>query len=222
MGKIAPRKGADLQLKSVSIPLMITRPPGMRQLLSFLATPAPCTHSPHSAPSTLGGRQAWEVAARAFVPKSVADTGTSKDIQNMPPGTGMEGRDCLSAANRVPGHFGLHCQHHIIGPLLGPEEQGPDCEEAPDNTCCWDMSPGPFLFMGQRLLFFVFIIYFIFGCARSSLLHRFFSPCGEQGPLFVVVCGLLITVASGCRAQALGVRALGVVARRIRSMAPGL
>ena len=49
------------------------------------------------------------------------------------------------------------------------------------------------------------------------MLHRFFSPCGEQGPLFVAVCGLLITVASGCGAQALGVQALGVVARRIRS-----
>ena len=71
--------------------------------------------------------------------------------------------------------------------------------------------------MGQRLLFFIFIIYFIFGCARSSLLHRFFSSCGEQGPLFIVACGLLVTVASGHGAQALGVRASGVVARRFSS-----
>ena len=31
-----------------------------------------------------------------------------------------------------------------------------------------------------------------------------FSSCGEQGLLFVVVLGLLIAVASRCRAQALG------------------
>ena len=129
----------------------------------------------------------------------------------------MEGRDRLSAANRVPGHFGLHCQHLIIGPLLGPEKRGPDCEEAPDNACCRDTWPGPFLFMGQRLLVFIFIMYFIFGCAWCSLLHRFFSSCGEQEPLFVAVCGLPIAMASGCGAQALGARALGIVARGFSS-----
>ena len=71
--------------------------------------------------------------------------------------------------------------------------------------------------MGQRLLVFIFIIYFIFGCAWSSLLHRFFSSCGEQGPLFVAVCGLPIAVASGCGTQALGTRASGVVARGFSS-----
>ena len=37
---------------------------------------------------------------------------------------------------------------------------------------------------------------FIFGCARSSLLLGLFSSCCEQRLLFVVVRGLLITMAS--------------------------
>ena len=40
-----------------------------------------------------------------------------------------------------------------------------------------------------------------------------FSSCGEQGLLFVGVHGLLIVVASRCRAQALGTRASVIVAR---------
>ena len=39
-----------------------------------------------------------------------------------------------------------------------------------------------------------------------------FSSCGEQGPLFIVVHGLLIVVASRCRARALGARASAVAA----------
>ena len=81
-------------------------------------------------PSALGGRQAQAVVARAFVPKTVADMGTDKHVH--PPGTETEGRDRLSAANRIPGHFRLNHQHLIIGPLLGPREQGPVCKEAPD------------------------------------------------------------------------------------------
>ena len=42
-----------------------------------------------------------------------------------------------------------------------------------------------------RVLFILFYL-FIFGCVGSSLLS---SSCGEQGPLFVAVCGLLIVVA---------------------------
>ena len=44
-----------------------------------------------------------------------------------------------------------------------------------------------------------------------------FSSCSEQGLLVVVVCGLLIAVASHCRAWALGVRASVVAARGLRS-----
>ena len=44
-----------------------------------------------------------------------------------------------------------------------------------------------------------------------------FSSCGERGLLFVVVRGLLIAVASRCRARALGVRASVVVAHRLSS-----
>ena len=39
-----------------------------------------------------------------------------------------------------------------------------------------------------------------------------FSSCGEQGLLLVAVCGLLITVASRCGAQALGMQASVAVA----------
>ena len=39
-------------------------------------------------------------------------------------------------------------------------------------------------------------IYFIFGCAGSLLLRGFFFSCGEQGLLFVAVCGLLIVMTS--------------------------
>ena len=42
--------------------------------------------------------------------------------------------------------------------------------------------------------------------------RRAFSSCGKQGLLFLEVCGLLIAVASHCRAQALGARASVVVA----------
>lgn len=64
------------------------------------------------------------------MPKIVADMGTDKHIYS--PGTGTEGRGCLSAANMVPGYFRLNHQHLIIRPLLGPGEQGPICKEAPD------------------------------------------------------------------------------------------
>ena len=45
-----------------------------------------------------------------------------------------------------------------------------------------------------------------------------FSSCSEWELLFIVVCGLLIVVASlCCRAQALGTQASGVVARGLSS-----
>ena len=42
----------------------------------------------------------------------------------------------------------------------------------------------------------LFIYLFIFGYAGSSLLCEAFFSCDEQGLLFVLVCGLLIVVAS--------------------------
>ena len=48
-------------------------------------------------------------------------------------------------------------------------------------------------------------------CARA------FSSCGKQGLLFIAPCGLLIAVASHCRAWALGVQASVVVARGLSS-----
>ena len=53
--------------------------------------------------------------------------------------------------------------------------------------------PCPFLFY----LFYFFIILYIYLAALGlCFCARDFSSCGEQGLLFVVVCGLLITVAS--------------------------
>ena len=46
---------------------------------------------------------------------------------------------------------------------------------------------------------------------------RAFSSCGERGLLFVAVCGLLLVVASRCRARALGAWASVVVARGLSS-----
>ena len=53
---------------------------------------------------------------------------------------------------------------------------------------------------------------FIFGCARSSLLHMTFSSCSEQGPLFIAILswGTQASHWGGffcCRAQVLGPQA---------------
>ena len=66
---------------------------------------------------------------------------------------------------------------------------------------------------------YLFIYLFIFGCVGSSLLRtRAFSSCGERGLLFIVVCGLLIAVASlCCGARDLGTWASVVVARGLSS-----
>ena len=63
----------------------------------------------------------------------------------------------------------------------------------------------------------LFIYLFIFGCVGSSLLWQAFSSCGEQELLFLVVCVLLIAVASRCGARALGTWASVVVVRRLSS-----
>ena len=56
-------------------------------------------------------------------------------------------------------------------------------------------------------LFFFFLAVLGLRCYMCA-----FSSCGEQGLLFVVVSGLLIVVASCCRARALGSQASVVVA----------
>ena len=51
----------------------------------------------------------------------------------------------------------------------------------------------------KRLLFFIFITLFIYlfmAVLGPCCCARAFSSCGEQEPLFVAVCGLLIAVAS--------------------------
>ena len=53
-----------------------------------------------------------------------------------------------------------------------------------------------FFFKGNFIFIYLFIYLFIFGGIGSSLLRGLFSGCGEQGLLFIAVCGLLIAVAS--------------------------
>ena len=72
--------------------------------------------------------------------------------------------------------------------------------------------------MGLYTYIFFFRFYlFIYLFLAALGLHccaRAFSSCGERGPLFIAVRGLLIAVAClCCKAQALGARASVVVAR---------
>lgn len=54
----------------------------------------------------------------------------------------------------------------------------------------------PSLDTSTGLLRCFFSLCFIFGCAESSLSLGSFSGCGDRGPLFVAVCGLLTAAAS--------------------------
>ena len=45
-----------------------------------------------------------------------------------------------------------------------------------------------------QILLIFFMVYF--GCAESSLLGTLLSSCLEQGQSLIVVCGLLVVVAS--------------------------
>ena len=51
------------------------------------------------------------------------------------------------------------------------------------------------IFFLKRALFFKFIYLFLAALGLHCWAQAF-SSCGEQGPLFVAVCGLLIVVAS--------------------------
>ena len=51
--------------------------------------------------------------------------------------------------------------------------------------------PGIFVFKFLFILFIYFWLYWVF-----VAVCRLFSSCGEQGLLFLVVCGLLLVVAS--------------------------
>ena len=91
------------------------------------------------------------------------------------------------------------------------------------DLLCLPSAPIPFF---QITIFFIsffkcinlFIYLFIFGLLDLRCCTQAFSSCSEQGLLFLVVCRLLIAVASlCCRARALGARASVVVAHRLWS-----
>ena len=70
------------------------------------------------------------------------------------------------------------------------------------------------------ILFFFFFnvfIYLFLAVLGLCCCAQAFSSCGEWGLLFIVVRGLLMAVASCCRAWALGARASVVVACRLSS-----
>ena len=87
------------------------------------------------------------------------------------------------------------------------------------------IEPAPPALEGEAFVLFISISFidlfnsldlFIYLFLAALGLHccvQAFSSCSEQGLLFVVVHGLLIAVASCCRARALGAQASVVVAR---------
>ena len=90
------------------------------------------------------------------------------------------------------------------------------------------MSFHPWVQWALKTLFFIYLFIFknkfiyLFTLFLAVLglrcYARAFSSCSERGLLFVGVCGFLIVVASLCyEAQALGVRASVVAARRLSS-----
>ena len=67
-----------------------------------------------------------------------------------------------------------------------------------------------------KILFILFILA-VLAVLGLCCCTRAFSSYGERGLLFIVVCGLLVAVASHCGAWALGTQASVVVARRLSS-----
>ena len=60
--------------------------------------------------------------------------------------------------------------------------------------------------MAPTLAIISFLKKDVYWLCWAFVVHRLFSSCGEQGPLFVAVCGLLIVVISlvvctGCRSE---------------------
>ena len=101
---------------------------------------------------------------------------------------------CGMRAQAAPWHVGSsRCRAQTCVPFIGRRIL---------NHCATREAPKIYLFLAVLGL-----------CCCASA----FSRCSERGLLFVVVCGLLIAVASRCGAQALGARALVVVARRLSS-----
>ena len=70
------------------------------------------------------------------------------------------------------------------------------------------------VFFFNKFIYFIYLFLSVLGLCCCT---RAFSNCSERGLLFVVVCGLLIVVASRCRAWVLGTRASIVAARGLSS-----
>ena len=79
----------------------------------------------------------------------------------------------------------------------------------PDSYCIYS-------FFFKEHLFIYLLIHFLAVLGLRCCMWAC-SSCGERGLLFVVVCGLLIAVASRCGARALGTWASVVVARGLSS-----
>ena len=85
--------------------------------------------------------------------------------------------------------------------------------EDEDHILFLDLGGGYFiLFYFQKMELYICIFKKLFFWLRWVFVASSFSSCGERGPLFVVVCGLLIAVASLVAEHGLQARASVVVA----------
>ena len=94
-----------------------------------------------------------------------------------PQSSALRQKDQMSEPPKIP----ASCLHRLSGALCPASVLSGKTGTLPDT-----------LLSAKSVLFAVFL--FIFGCAGSSLLHGLSSSCGEQGPLFTVLCGFLIVV----------------------------
>ena len=64
----------------------------------------------------------------------------------------------------------------------------------------WDLIVGTlrarFRLLHELCFFFVFFLFYIFGCVGFRFCARAFSSCGKRGPLFIAVHGPLTIAAS--------------------------
>ena len=144
---------------------------------------------------------------------------------------------CLSKHQREEGNFSVYLERcPSAKKLQAKAEQSTLPQGQPylmqEVTCVWSDAgsfPFPhlqikykFILCGSFFFFFliyllILFIYLFLAALGLRCCTRAFSSCSERGLLFIAVHGLLTTVASRCRAQALGPRASVVVAHGLSS-----
>ena len=90
------------------------------------------------------------------------------------------------------------------------------CASWPSVCCLWRnvyLGLLPIFFFNLVDMYLYLFVYLFLAALGLRCCARAFSSFSKRGPLWVAVHGLLIAVASRCRAQALGARTSAVVAR---------